>query len=193
MHTPRRDNTLIDAVENLSAVPFSGTLWRVVREGRDPCASSKAGGRWDDTTFDVLYTSRERDGAIAELHFHLSRGQPVFPSKVRYFLYELRAELESVVDLSHRNLLSSLGVNMARFGQLSYFERTGEYPRTQEVAEVAHFLDHQGIIVPSARWDCNNAVLFYDHVRPGAVEVAKEHGLIDWTGWIAANKQHLRE
>ena len=193
MPTPRRDNALIDAVENLSAAPFSGTLWRVVREGRDPRACSKAGGRWDDATFDVLYTSRERNGAIAELYFHLSRGQPVFPSKVRYFLFELQAELESVVDLSHRNLLSSLGVNMARYGQLAYHERTGEYPRTQEVAEVAYFLDHQGIIVPSARWDCNNAVLFCDHVRPGAIEVDNEHGLIDWNAWIAENRQHLRE
>ncbi len=193
MKTHRRDSALIDAVENLSAAPFSGTLWRVVREGHDPCACGKSGGRWDDSTFDVLYTSRESDGAIAELHFHLARGLPVFPSKVRYFLYELQVELERMADLSSRALLSSLGVNMARFGQISYHERTREYPRTQEVAEVAHFLDHQGILVPSARWECSNAVLFCDHVRPGAIEVVKGHGLIDWNAWISANRQLLRE
>lgn len=192
MPTPRRDKTLIDALENLSAAPFSGSLWRVVREGRDPRACGKAGGRWDDATFEVLYTSQERDGAIAELHFHLSRGQPVFPSKVRYFLYEHQAELESVVDISNRALLASIGVNMARFGQLSYQERIAEYPRTQEVAEVAHFLDHQGILAPSARWDCNNVVLFCDHLRPGAIEVAKEHGLIDWNAWISTNGKTLQ-
>ena len=193
MAAPRRDRALIDAVENLRGERFSGTLWRVVREGRDPCTGSAAGGRWDDATFDVLYTSQERDGAIAELHFHLMRGQPVFPSKVSYFLYELHAELDSVVDLSKRKLLSSLGVNMARFGQLSYHERAGEYPRTQEVAEIAHFLDHHGIIVPSARWECANVVLFCDRVRPGAIKRVQDHGRIDWQTWISANKHLLRE
>jgi RES domain-containing protein len=193
MSFPRRDSTLIDAVENINGSVFTGTLWRVVREGRDPRACSKSGGRWDDSTFDALYTSRERDGAIAELYFHLLRGQPVFPSKVRYGLYELRAELESVADLSQPALLTSLGINMARFGQLSYVERTGEYPRTQEVAEVAHFLDHDGIIVPSARWSCNNVVVFCDHARPGAISVTKDHGLIGWSAWVAANGRLLRE
>ena len=73
---------------------------------------------------------------------------------------------------------------MGRFGQLSYFERAGEYPRTQEVAEIAHFLDHEGIIVPSARWECNNVVLFCDHLRPSAIEAVKDHGLIDWIARI---------
>jgi RES domain-containing protein len=191
MQPVRRDSALIDAVESLSGSAFSGTLWRVVREGRDPCACSTAGGRWDDATFDVLYTSLERDGAIAELYFHLAQGQPVFPTKVRYFLFELQAKLESAVDLSDRALLSSLGVNMTRFGQLSYFERKGEYPRTQEVAEVAHFLEHQGIVVPSARWQCNNVVLFCDHLRPGAVEVVNDHGLVDWKAWTSVNGRFL--
>ena len=105
-----------------------------------------------------------------------------------YFLYELQAELDSAVDLSNRTLLSSLGVNKARFGQLSYHERAGEYPRTQEVAEIAHLLDHHGIIVPSARWDCKNLALFSDNVRPGAIEIAKDHGRIDWKAWMSTNK-----
>ena len=154
----------------------------MVREGRNPCTGSAAGGRWDDATFDVLYTSQERDGAIAELHFHLLRGQPVFPSKVSYFLYELQVELGSVVDLSKRALLSSLGVDMARFGQLSYHERASEYPRTQEVAEIAHFLDHHGVVVPSARWDCKNVAVFSDSVRPGAIAMVKDHGRIRLAG-----------
>ncbi len=176
----RRDRALLDALERLSGSPFSGTLWRVTREGRDPTTCSRSGGRWDDATFDVLYTSCERAGAVAELYFHLSHGQPVFPSRLRYHVYELRAEFEDLLDLSDRALLASLGVDMAKFGQLSYVERAGEYPRTQDVAEVAHFLDHQGIIVPSARHPCDNAVLFCDRLGPGAVEVVADHGVVDW-------------
>ncbi len=188
MTSSRRDKALLDAIENLSVAPLSGALWRVVREARDPCACSRAGGRWDDETFDVLYTSRERDGAVAEMYFHLSRGQPVFPSKLRYVLHELNVQIQGALDLSSRDLVASLGVNIEKFGQLSYQERVGEYPRTQEVAEAAHFLDHQGILVPSARWDCSNVVLFCDRLPPGAVEVVEDHGLIDWNAWILANK-----
>jgi hypothetical protein len=64
-----RDSRLIDALEALPARRLTETVWRVVREGRDPCNCNASGGRWDDETFDVLYTSRERDGAIAEMFF----------------------------------------------------------------------------------------------------------------------------
>lgn len=184
-----RDSRLIDALEILPHTPFRGTVWRVVREGRDPCHCSAPGGRWDDGTFDVLYTSTTSDGAIAEMHFHLLRGQPVFPSKVRYALHELRVVLSEVMTLPTVNSLVALGLDAARFGQLSYDERLQEYPRSQDIAEVAHFLDCDGIVVPNARWDCTNLVLFCDRLKPDAIESVKDHGIIDWATWQKANKR----
>ena len=146
--------SLIDALDAIRRAPFEGTVWRVVREGRDPLQCSASGGRWDDGSFDVLYTSRKSDGAIAEMYFHLLRGQPVFPSKIRYHLHELNVSLDEVMTLTMDDL-ASLGLDATRFGQLSYNERTQEYPRSQEIAEVAHFLDCDGLLAPSARWDCN--------------------------------------
>jgi RES domain-containing protein len=105
-----RDHRLIDAVEVRPHVPFKGTAWRVVGEGRDPCQCRASGGRWDDGSFDVLYTSLDRDGAIAEAYFHLLRGQPVFPSKVRYSLYELKVSLNEAMDLSSLEDLAALGL-----------------------------------------------------------------------------------
>ena len=69
-----RDSTLVDALEAIDPVPFNDNVWRVTREGRDPCQCSRSGGRWDDGTFDVLYTSEAKDGAIAEMVFHLLKG-----------------------------------------------------------------------------------------------------------------------
>ena len=183
-----RDSRLIDALEALPARRLTETVWRVVREGRDPCNCNASGGRWDDETFDVLYTSRERDGAIAEMFFHLRRGQPLIPSRVHYRLHELKIELKSAIDLSDRAKLAALGVDMSLFGQLSYEERASEYPRTQDVAEISHFLDHAGIVVPNARWDCANVVIFCDRTAPGAVEAIKDHGPIDWDDWAKQNK-----
>lgn len=191
MPLTRRDNRLIDALDALSPVPFAGTVWRVVRDGRDPCQCSASGGRWDDGTFDVLYTALERDGAVAEMYFHLKRGQPVFPSKVRYGLYELRLSIDRALDLSGPATLAGLGMDMARYGQLSYEERKSEYPRTQEIGEIAHLLDHAALLVPSARWDCTNLVLFCDRVPPEHLEIVGDHGLIDWRAWHAANRERV--
>lgn len=187
-----RDPKLIDALDALPARPFVANVWRVVAEGRDPCVCAASGGRWDNETFDVLYTSRERDGAIAEMYFHLLRGQPVFPSRMRYRLHELRVELKSTLDFSNPAQLAMLGVDPARYGQLSWEERKAEYPRSQDLAEVAHFLDHAGIIVPSARWTCRNLVIFCDRAGPAAVEAVADHGLIDWRAWSRDHADQLR-
>lgn len=185
----RRDNTLIDALEAHQPVEFGGTVWRVVRESRSPLACARSGGRWDDGTFDVLYTAVEQDGAIAEMFFHLGRGQPVFPSQVRYESHELSVALERALKLADLAALSSLGLDTTKYGQLSYDTRTEEYPRSQDIAEVAHFLDFDGLIVPNARWACSNIILFCDRIPPAATEAIQNHGLIDWAAWSRRNKR----
>ncbi len=185
----RRDNALIDAIEAHQPVQFEGTAWRVVREGRSPTDCARSGGRWDDGTFDVLYTAAERDGAIAEMFFHLGRGQPVFPSQVRYELHQLSVVLERALRLVDIAALAKLGLDAAKYGQLSYEARNEEYPRSQDISEVAHFLDFDGLIVPNARWDCSNIILFCDRVPPAAMEAVRNHGLINWADWAKRNNQ----
>ena len=96
---PIRDQRLLDALDALELGPYRGTVWRSVREGRDPLACWRPGGRWDDGTVDVLYTSETRQAAIDERRFHLYQGQPIIPSRVRYELFELRVSLEAVMRL----------------------------------------------------------------------------------------------
>jgi len=71
-------------------------------------------------------------------------------------------------------------MDTARYGQLSYEERTLEYPRTQDIGEVAHFLDYDGLVVPCARHDCMNVVIFCDQIPPDAVNTANYHGSVNW-------------
>jgi len=184
----RRDSALIDAIEAVPPERFEGTVWRVAREHRDPCQCSASGGRWDDGTFDVLYTSLEQNGAIAEMYFHLARGQPVFPSRVRYRTHELAARLERSLKLLDLSALTKLGADPVQFGRLAYNERSVEYTRTQEIGEVAHFLEFDGLLVPNARWDCQNAVLFCDCVPVAQRAPVKDHGLIDWRAWEREHK-----
>lgn len=183
-----RDNALIDAIEAHTSVTFEGAVWRVVRQGRSPLVCSSAGGRWDDGTFDVLYTSQERDGAIAEMYFHLARGQPVFPSQVTYSVHELTVSLRRALKLVDLAALAAMGLDTSHYGQMSYDRTSEEYPRSQDIAEAAHFLEFDGLIVPSARWDCLNVALFCDRVPPEAMETVTD-GPIDWQAWVGSNAQ----
>lgn len=181
-----RDNTLIDALEASASEALDDAVWRVVRGDRDPLSGSSVGGRWDDGTFEVLYTSAERDGALAEMYFHLSRGQPVIPSKMSFYLYRLQIKLHRALRLANLEVLAKLGVDTNNYGLMAHSRRVEEYPRTQEIAEVAHFLEFDGLIIPSARRQCHNVVLFTDRIKPEALEVAERQGPIDWTEWSRA-------
>ncbi len=176
----RRDSALIDAIEAIEPVIYEGTVWRVVREGRNPIQCSRSGGRWDDGKFDVLYTSEQKQGAISEMKFHLLRGQPVIPSQVKYYVHEIALPLQRSLKLLDLAALASLGLDISRYGQLSYNEKNGEYPRSQDIAEVAHFLDYDGLVVPSARHDCLNVVAFCDRLAAGALVVTRDGGAVEW-------------
>ena len=166
---PRRETAhdieLLDLLDALESTPFEGTVWRAVREGRDPVQGHPSASRWDPGIFDVLYTALEQDGALAEIHFHLSR-QPVFPSTLRYRLHEIAARRGPLVVVTRKALrladmrvLTRLGVEEARYQEILY-------ARTQEIGDAAFFLGFDGIIAPNARWPCLNLILFTDRIGP---------------------------
>ncbi len=128
------------------------------------------------------------DGALGEMYFHLSKGQPVFPSRASYRLFELEVALASCVTIADMGALEALGVKTGTFGRLSFGrlsseERQGEYPRTQEVGEASHFHGRDGLLVPSARSDHLDVVILCDRAGPAAVDVVHDHGIIDWPTW----------
>lgn len=182
-----RDHRLIDALEARAPIAAPRTVWRACREDRDPTVCGRARGRWDDGTIDALYTAGDPYGAIAEVQFHVRRGQPVFPTKVRFELYELTVQFERLLDLSTESILADLGVDMARFGRLSYSDHPTEYLCTQDIAEAAHFLEFDGLLVPSARWRCVNTVVFCEALRANAIRAPVPRGRIDWRDWMERN------
>ena len=171
---------MLDALEGVARAPYAGTVWRSAREGRDPLACRRSGGRWDDGTFDVLYTSETREGAIAERRFHLYQGQPIPPSRVRYALYELAVSLEAVMRFPDLDALAAIGLDTASWSRAGYAERASEYPRSQDIAEACAFLGADGIMVPSARQrGANNLVVFCEQDGVLALEVVRSHGTLD--------------
>jgi RES domain-containing protein len=181
MPVPIRDRTLLDALDRLEKTSFSSTVWRSVREGRSPRGCWRAGGRWDDRTFDVLYTSVERRGAIEERRFHLFRGQPFPPSRVRYELFELRVKLSAVISFTDLAALQSIGMDTRNYGAVSYDNKKIEYPKSQQIAEACFFLGADGILVPSARYDCANLIIFCEQDTYREIELVRSLGQIAWS------------
>lgn len=169
-----RDPALLDGLDGFERVPYAGETWRVVHEGRDPLQGSASGGRWDPTLFDVLYTSLEPDGAIAEVHFHLSH-QPVFPSKIRYRLHRIRVRTERTLRLANLDAMIPLGVGPSRYREILY-------EPTQAIGDAAYFLGFDSIIAPNARRSCNNLILFTDQIAPADLEVI-DSSQVNWSEW----------
>jgi RES domain-containing protein len=184
---PPRPQALLDAIGAETPKLLAGVVWRVVTDGFGPLRPGRAGGRWDDGTFDVLYTSSQRDGALAESWFHLSRGQPVIPSKVRKRIHRIQVDLKKVLDLSEAGKLDSLGINMAEYGRLSYIQRVQEYPAPQQIAEIAFFYEYEAVIVPSARWPTSNVVILTENIRPDQVQ-ALDSEPVDLSIWAEAER-----
>jgi hypothetical protein len=176
-----RDLDLLDALDACPREAFSGAVWRVVREGRDPLLGAASKSRWCDGAFDVLYTSFEREGALAEVHAFLSL-QPVLPSKISWRDYELTAATEKTLVFADLTALGRIGVEAA-----TYRER--DYARTQAIADAAFFLGFDGLIAPSARWSCQNLVLFTDRLAPEKLAVTSQGAQpIDWAAWRKRNR-----
>jgi RES domain-containing protein len=169
-----RDPALLDALDAFDRIRWGGETWRVVRDGRDPLQGSASGGRWDPTLFDVLYTSLDSDGAIAEINFHLSR-QPVFPSRISYGLHRIRVRTAKTLRLPDLGAMVPLGVDPARYREILY-------EPTQAIGDAAYFLGFDSIIAPNARWSCNNLILFTDQIAPADVEVI-DSSKVNWTEW----------
>ncbi len=172
----RHDRLLLDSLEALSPEAFSGPVWRVTSEGRDPLRGSTSSGRWAaPETFCVLYTSLADQGAIAEIGFRLSL-EPVWPSRLRHELHSIDAETSKTLRFADLNALQPHGVDTRRFG-------TFDYAATQAIGAAAYFLEFDGLIVPSARASALNVVLFTDRLEMQTALTVIETKLVDWDAW----------
>ncbi|GLS32683.1 RES domain-containing protein [Mesorhizobium albiziae] len=170
------DRAILDALEAADVVSFSQTVWRITRSGRDPIRGSAADGRWSPGgTVEVLYTSSlEREGALAEIGFRLSL-EPVWPSRIAHEIHEIGVQAQRTLHLADMASLGPLGIDVSRYTSF-------DYTATQAVAAAAHFLEFDGLIVPSARHQSQNLVIFMDRDAAGTLDVRASEA-VDWNAW----------
>ena len=167
------ESALLDALSEYVPIAFSGEIWRITRKRFEPLRASTAHGRWSaGADIEVLYTSLERQGALAEIGFRLGL-EPVWPSRMEHEIHRLDVGVERTLRLVDFKALEELGVDTLRYGGF-------DYTQTKAIAAAAHFLEFDGLIVPSARSTAQNLVLFKDRVKNLRL-VASE--AVDWAKW----------
>lgn len=148
------DPELLDAIAALPVDSFDGSVFRATGLAADPTVFSYSGGRWapadeEEGGFPILYTSLDRDGAVAEVASYLSLLSPV-PRKALK-VSEIGVTAQKSLTLAY-DRLGSLGLDVAEYSARSY-------ERTQAVGAAINFLGYDGLIAPSARWACENLMI----------------------------------
>jgi hypothetical protein len=120
-----------------------------------------------------LYTSLEREGALAEISYYWAQLTPR-PSKP-IVVHRLTVVATRTLNLV-RTDLERFGVDMARFSER-------DYSRTQQIGGACAFLGYDGLMVPSARWDCENLVIFSENHGLSNDLSKLESEEVDWQAW----------
>lgn len=178
------DQNLVDQLSGLATERFEGEVFRATGISADPLAFSVNGGRWgpparDGADVPVLYTSMMRDGALAEVVSYLTLLTPLPLSR------PLKVSLLGVSTAKTLRLarvgLEGLGVDMVRYGER-------DYARTQDIGAALAFLGLDGLIAPSARWPCDNLMIYQSnyHFLAERLELIAEEQ-VDWGTWARSN------
>lgn len=172
------EDGLLANLSDFESESFGGAVYRAARLSLDPLEFSTRGGRWARPGTPILYTSFERDGALAEVSFHWSLLNPLPAKSAKVHTLEVSAN--RCLRLLKGNL-ETLGVPASELGNLPY-------GKTQEIGSAVAFLEHDGLIVPSARWDCYNLILFEEHhsLEDCKLELRSTE-VTDWQEWARGN------
>ena len=178
------DRAVLDALESIPLTCFADDVWRVTRKGREATRGSTAYGRWSPGgAFEVLYTSLERDGALAEIGYRLSL-EPIWPSRMAHEVHTINAVVARSLRFADVSELVPLGVDENTYDRF-------DYNATQAIAAAAHFLEFDGLIVPSARAPGLNLDICMDRAASNGELDVKASEDVDWTAWRKSRKHRL--
>ncbi len=138
--------------------PWEGTVFRHMFGDYPPDRENTRGARWNPPDTPAIYTSLSRAGALAEAEHQLAV-QPMRPRVSRRTVYELAVRLRGLLDLTNPELLASVGITAAELG-------ADDMTVCQRVGGAVAWLDADGLLVPSARSEAINLVIFPSNLPP---------------------------
>ena len=165
-----RDPDLLAHLEGCGEGPFEGAVHRVVWADRSPVqGGSGARGRWSSP--DSQFTSFMPEGARAEFEAFWSLFEQR-PDR-QALNWKLRIRLKRVVELDF-DALEALRVAQSDYGGR-------EYSRTQEISDAVNYLGYDGLIVPCARYECRNLIIYIQNLAGDWVVEEDESEAFEWS------------
>lgn len=153
------DPNLLDAIERLGTESLeNATVWRHMFNDYPPELPNTRGARWNPPGIAAIYTSESRETAVAEGQ-HAIDSQPLRP-RARRYVYELRLSAQKVLRIGFDEL-DRVGLSSADLSD-------PDFTACQRVGAHAAFLEYDAIIVPSARADGANIVIFVNELAADA-------------------------
>ena len=169
-----RDSELLRRLEAFARMPFEGTVFRVVWANNSPIqGSSSAHGRWNSPSggFEVLNTSLTSECSAAEFEAFWSLFEQR-PDRLA-LNWAVKVRLDHVVELDFEQL-EELGVRRSEYGRRNY-------SRTQEVSYGLNYLRCDGLIVPSARYEGRNLVVYVQNLGRGCFVKGEGESVFSWS------------
>src|SRR5207248_5728936 len=99
---------MLDILQSAAASEWEGTVYRHMFGSHPAARSNTEGARWNAAGLEAIYTSCERETALAEADYSISM-QPLRP-RTKRTLYTIHLSLKNVIDLTAPNLLTRLGI-----------------------------------------------------------------------------------
>lgn len=151
------DRKTIETVERFPSAPWEGVVFRHMFGDFPPERENSRGARWNPPETPAIYTSLQRDTALAEADYYIGL-QPIRPRAIRR-IYRLSVALNSTIDLSDWDQLAKLGVRKGSFKSIDHAD-------CQIIGGAVEWLRHDGLLVPSARAEGINLVIFPNRQTP---------------------------
>lgn len=145
------DPIILDTLQGLEPRPWAGLVYRHMLNNYPPTRANTRGARWNPPDVQAIYTSCDRETALAEAEYRLSL-EPV-QLRVRRVMYTLKVQLKSVLDITSNDILRKLGINAERLTE-------SNFTTFQHIGGATNWLGHDGMLVPSARTKGINLVIY---------------------------------
>jgi RES domain-containing protein len=145
---------VLDALQAAVLSRWNGTAFRHMFGEHPPVRANVSGGRWNPPSIAAIYTSRERETALAEAGYYISL-QPLRP-KAKRTLYTINISLRTVVDLTAPAALRFLGITADVL-------RNDDQTSCRVIGAAVNWLGHDGLLVPSARRDSGTNLVIFRH------------------------------
>ncbi len=154
---------MLDILQSAAVSAWEGKVYRHMFGANPPARSNTTGARWNEPPLEAIYTSCERETALAEAEYYISL-QPLRP-KAQRVLYQIRVSLRKVIDLTAPGLLPRLGITDAVLSST-------DHAPCRLIASAVNWLGHDGVFVPSARrLGGTNLVIYQQDPSTDAFEI----------------------